>query len=110
MQYEQVPLQMFSKFYKNFLLQLFYKVRKKGFGRKFCFVGRISKFLKFIFLTWGSFNNHVDRKRGKGVSQISTTVHVRGGGGPSNVQLDKTIEKGLVSQSNQGILFPPFGP
>ena len=29
----------------------------------------------------GSFNNHVDKKRGEGVSQMSMIVHTREGGG-----------------------------
>ena len=50
----------------------------------------------------------MDRKRGEGGSQMSTTVYVRGRGGPSNVHVDKAIEKGLISQINEEILFPPL--
>ena len=37
----------------------------------------------------GSFNNHVDRKRGGGGNQMSTVVHVREGGGLKDVHMDK---------------------
>ena len=41
----------------------------------------------------GSFNNHVDKKRGEGVSQMSTIVHAREGGGLENVHVDKSFGK-----------------
>ena len=41
----------------------------------------------------GSFNNHVDKKRGGGVSQMSTIVHAREGGCLGNVHVDKTFGK-----------------
>ena len=42
-------------------------------------------------LSKGSFNNHVDKKRGEGVSQMSTIVHGREGGGLGNVHVDKIL-------------------
>ena len=44
-------------------------------------------------LNLGSFNNHVDKKRGEGVSQMSTIVHAREGGGLGNVHVDKSLGK-----------------
>ena len=41
----------------------------------------------------GSFNNHVDKKRGEGVQQMSTIVHVREERGQSNVHMDKILKK-----------------
>ena len=39
----------------------------------------------------GSFNNHVDRKRGgEGGNQMSMIVHVREGGGLKDVHMDKS--------------------
>ena len=38
----------------------------------------------------GSFNYHVDRKRGEGVNQMSMIVHVREGGGLKDVHVDKS--------------------
>ena len=39
----------------------------------------------------GAFNNHVDRRRGEGVSQMSMIVHAREGGGLVNVHVDKIL-------------------
>ena len=41
----------------------------------------------------GSFNNHMDKKRGEGVSQMSMIVHAREGGGLGNVHVDKIFGK-----------------
>ena len=35
----------------------------------------------------------MDKKRGEGVSQMSTIVHVREGGGLGNVHVDKSLGK-----------------
>ena len=35
----------------------------------------------------------MDKKRGEGVSQMSTIVHAREGGGLTNVQVDKIFGK-----------------
>ena len=43
-----------------------------------------------IPLDKGAFNNYVDKKRGRGVSQKSTLVH-SGGGGPLNVHVDQNL-------------------
>ena len=37
----------------------------------------------------GAFNNHVDRRRGERVRQMSMIVHAREGGGLGNVHVDK---------------------
>ena len=52
---------------------------------------------------WGQglFNNHVDKKRGEGVHQMSTIVHVREGGGQSNVHMDKILKKWRLGYSNE---------
>ena len=44
----------------------------------------------------GSFNNHVDKKKGEGVSKMSTIVHVREGGGHENVHVDRIFWKNVV--------------
>ena len=44
----------------------------------------------------GSFNNHVDKKRGEGGSQMSMIVHVREGGGHENVHMDRIFWKNEV--------------
>ena len=53
-------------------------------------------FIQAIFLQIypkGAFNNHVDKERGRGGSQMSTIVHVREGGGIRNVHVDKMFGK-----------------
>ena len=41
----------------------------------------------------GAFNNHVDKKRGGGVNQMSTIFHVKEGGGHCSVHVDKILKK-----------------
>ena len=41
----------------------------------------------------GSFNNHVDKKRGEGGSKMSTIVHVREGVSIRSVHVDKMFGK-----------------
>ena len=47
-----------------------------------------------------AFNNHVDKKRGEGVHQMSTIVHVREGGGHCSVHVDKILKKKLATKVN----------
>ena len=51
----------------------------------------------------GVFNNHVDKKRGEGVHQMSLIVHASEREGQSNVHMDKSFEKKMafwVTQMN----------
>ena len=50
----------------------------------------------------GPFNNHEDKKRGEGGSQMITIVHIRKGGGNRNVHEDKMF--GKCSIFTEGLL------
>ena len=53
----------------------------------------------------GVFNNHVDKKRGEGVHQMSLIVHASEREGQSNVHMDKSFEKnGILGYSNEHII------